>query len=235
VVVQGAVAIALQQTKHAVGGESGPGDGAATGAGADATAPGPADAEAIAAAGAAAGAATGAAADGRTDAALVAAALRGDRAAFARLYERYARVVHGAVIARVPAQDADDLTQDVFVVALRRLWMLKQGESVGGWLLAIARARAADYWRQAAPRGELSDTDAAQPEQAAPAADATRVLAALRGLPDAYREVLAMRLIEGLNGPEIAERSGLTPGSVRVNLHRGMKLLRKKLGWKETP
>jgi RNA polymerase sigma-70 factor, ECF subfamily len=168
------------------------------------------------------------------DAELVAAALRGERDAFARLYERYGPVVHGALIARVPAQDADDITQDVFVVALRRLWMLRQGDSVGGWLLAIARARAADYWRQVAPREQVAAGTAAQAPSLAPRADAARVLSALRELPDAYREVLAMRLIEGLSGPEIAERSGLTPGSVRVNLHRGMKLLRKKLGWKET-
>lgn len=171
---------------------------------------------------------------GGSDAELVAAALRGERDAFARLYERYGPVVHGALIARVPAQDARDLTHDVFVVALRRLWMLKQGDSVGGWLLAIARAQAADYWRQAVPREEVSDAQVAQGPSPAPRAEAARVLAALRDLPEAYREVLAMRLVEGLSGPEIAERSGLTPGSVRVNLHRGMKLLRKKLGWKET-
>jgi RNA polymerase sigma-70 factor (ECF subfamily) len=123
----------------------------------------------------------------------------------------------------------------VFVIALRRLWMLKQGDSVGGWLLAIARAQAADYWRQAVPRDALADDAATLREQAGPRAEAARVLDALRDLPDAYRELLAMRLVEGLRGPEIAERTGLTPGSVRVNLHRGMKLLRKKLGWKETP
>ena len=38
-----------------------------------------------------------------------------------------------------------------------------------------------------------------------------------------------MRLVEGLTGPEIAERTGLTPGSVRVNLHRGIQLLRERL------
>ena len=48
-------------------------------------------------------------------------------------------------------------------------------------------------------------------------------------LPDAYRETLMLRLVEGLTGPEIAERTGLTPASVRVNLHRGMKLLRTAL------
>jgi RNA polymerase sigma-70 factor (ECF subfamily) len=39
-----------------------------------------------------------------------------------------------------------------------------------------------------------------------------------------------MRLVEGMTGPEIAEHTGLAQGSVRVNLHRGMKLLREQLG-----
>ena len=56
------------------------------------------------------------------------------------------------------------------------------------------------------------------------------VLDAIRQLPDAYRDTLLMRLVEGMSGQEIAERTGLSPGSVRVNLHRGMKLLREKLG-----
>jgi RNA polymerase sigma-70 factor, ECF subfamily len=156
----------------------------------------------------------------------VAAARRGDREGFSRLYERYGPVVHGALIARVPPQDAHDLVQDVFVIAMRRIDGLREAESVGGWLLAIARARAADYWRAVKPRGELTEGAVKDP----PRAEAAQAFAALRDLPDAYREVLAMRLVEGLTGPEIAERTGLTPGSVRVNLHRGMKLLREKLG-----
>jgi RNA polymerase sigma-70 factor (ECF subfamily) len=54
-------------------------------------------------------------------------------------------------------------------------------------------------------------------------------LEAIRELPEAYRETLLMRLVEGLTGPEIARRSGLTEGSVRVNLHRGLKMLRDRL------
>jgi RNA polymerase sigma-70 factor (ECF subfamily) len=48
-------------------------------------------------------------------------------------------------------------------------------------------------------------------------------------MPEAYRETLMLRLVEGMTGPEIAMRTGLTPGSVRVNLHRGMQQLRAKL------
>jgi RNA polymerase sigma-70 factor (ECF subfamily) len=65
----------------------------------------------------------------------------------------------------------------------------------------------------------------------APAArvEALAVLETIRALPEAYRETLVLRLVEGMTGPEIAERTGLTAASVRVNLHRGMKLLREKL------
>jgi len=55
------------------------------------------------------------------------------------------------------------------------------------------------------------------------------ILEIIRSLPEAYRDTLLMRLVEGMTGAEIAARSGLTPASVRVNLHRGMKLLRERL------
>ena len=57
------------------------------------------------------------------------------------------------------------------------------------------------------------------------------LLKALRDLPDAYREPLILRFVEGMSGPEIAAHTGLTHGSVRVNLHRGMQMLRQK--WEE--
>ena len=60
--------------------------------------------------------------------------------------------------------------------------------------------------------------------------EAHRALAAIRALPEAYRETLVLRLVEGLSGPEIAAVTGLTPDSVRVNLHRGFRLLRERLG-----
>ena len=58
---------------------------------------------------------------------------------------------------------------------------------------------------------------------------ANAVLATIRELPEAYAETLALRFVEGMSGKEIAERTGKTHASVRVNLTRGMKLLREKL------
>src|SRR5271170_4443064 len=68
------------------------------------------------------------------DAILVRAAQAGNRAAFGRLYERYARMVHGVLLAKVPASVADDLVQDVFLRALRRLSTLRESGSFGSWL-----------------------------------------------------------------------------------------------------
>ena len=55
------------------------------------------------------------------------------------------------------------------------------------------------------------------------------ILATIRELPETYRETVMPRLVQGLTGPEIAAQTGMTPGSVRVHLHRGIKLLREAL------
>ncbi len=163
---------------------------------------------------------------------LVAAARAGDRAAYGRLYDRFAPMVHGLILARVPPGDVDDLVQDVFLQAMRRLSSLRDPRAFPGWLAAIARNRARDHWRRGAATVELRDDVSGEPH---PETAALSVLAVIRRLPEAYRETLVLRLVEGMTGPEIAERTGLKPGSVRVNLHRGIQLLRAALGGKGGP
>jgi RNA polymerase sigma-70 factor (ECF subfamily) len=162
------------------------------------------------------------------DAALVAAAREGDRAAFGRLYARYAPMLHGLLLVRVPRDEVDDLVHDVFLQAMRRLGALRDPDAFGPWLAAIARNRARDHHRRGRPTEALPDEVPAPART--PDTDATAVLAAIRALPEAYRDTLVLRLVEGMTGPEIAERTGLTHGSVRVNLHRGMQMLREALG-----
>ena len=171
------------------------------------------------------------ASDDSEDVALVRAARDGDRAAFGCLYQRYARMVHGVLLARVPASAVDDLVQDVFIRALRRLSALRKSECFGAWLAAIARNLANDFHRRSLPEEPMPETVEIADETANTdrQRDAANVLAALRSLPDVYRETLILRLVEGMTGPEIAERTGLTHGSVRVNLHRGMQQLRAVL------
>lgn len=169
--------------------------------------------------------------DDSEDVVLVRAARDGDRAAFGRLYERYARMVHGVLLARVPAVAVDDLVQDVFIRALRRLNALRKNECFGAWLSAIARNMANDFHRRSLPEEPMPETVEIADENANTdhQREAATVLEVIRSLPDVYRETLILRLVEGMTGPEIAERTGLTHGSVRVNLHRGMQQLRAAL------
>ena len=64
------------------------------------------------------------------------------------LYDRYARVIHGLLLARVPRADVEDLVQDVFLSAWNRLAGLREPAAFGGWLSTIARNRATDFHRR---------------------------------------------------------------------------------------
>jgi RNA polymerase sigma-70 factor (ECF subfamily) len=97
-----------------------------------------------------------------------------------------------------------------------------------------------DFHRHSQPASEFdeqlhSDEQVSNPATRMDQSEAHQILQAIRSLPDAYRETLILRLVEGMTGPEIAARTGLTHGSVRVNLHRGMQQLRELLGHKSGP
>jgi RNA polymerase sigma-70 factor (ECF subfamily) len=165
--------------------------------------------------------------EGAPEAILVTAVIDGDHDKFARLYDVYAPLVHGILLARVPRNEVDDLVQDIFLRALKKLPTLRDRAAFGPWIAMIARNRAMDFHRQSQLTVEVTEDLRSYD---ASGSQATEMLEIVRSLPDAYRETLVLRLVEGMTGPEIASRTGLTPASVRVNLHRGMKLLREKLG-----
>lgn len=161
---------------------------------------------------------------------LVDAVLDGDRDSFARLYSLYAPLVHGILLARVPRVEVDDLVQDIFLHAYRKLATLRDRAAFGPWIAMIARNRAVDFHRRSRETVEINDELRGSEAHDSRAAE---ILEVIRSLPEAYRETLVLRLVEGMTGPEIAARTGLTAASVRVNLHRGIKLLREQLGFLE--
>ncbi len=162
------------------------------------------------------------------------AARRGDRAAFASLHEQYAPMVHGMLLAQVGMNDADDLVQEVFLHAMRKLPSLRDSGSFGPWLATMTRNLAMRFFRERRRRVNVAQQVSAKPasgsERHAARGEAVRVLEVIRVLPEAYQETLILRIVEGLTGPQIATCTGLTEGSVRVNLNRGMNMLRDKLG-----
>lgn len=146
---------------------------------------------------------------------------------FNGIYLKYAPLVHGVLLARLPREEVQDVMQEVFIAAYRNIGAIRDKEAIGAWLVRVARNQAANYYRASRKTDELDDSIVARTVNHSEAAEVLRMI---RDMPDAYRETLILRLVEGMTGDEIAKLTGLKPDSVRVNLHRGMKLLRQRLG-----
>src|SRR5260370_164974 len=125
----------------------------------------------------------------REEDSLVSAARDGDRAAFGRLYGRYARMVHGILLARVPPREVDDLVQEVFLLALRQLHGLRDVSRFGAWLGTITRNHANDYFRKSLPYAQATERvtenqPGSRTSHHAAEQEADVILAAVRALPD---------------------------------------------------
>src|ERR1700754_1472821 len=113
---------------------------------------------------------------------LVRAALEGDRDGFGRLYDLYTPLVHGILLSRVPRDEVDDLVQDIFLHAFKKLDTLRDWAAFGPWIAMIARNRAMDFHRRSRETVEVTD-DLRSCEPAN--GKAAEILEIIRALPDA--------------------------------------------------
>jgi RNA polymerase sigma-70 factor (ECF subfamily) len=182
------------------------------------------------------------------DAALVAGLQAGDEHAFTTLVRRYQpallRLAHATVGSRAVAQE---VTQDTWMAVVRGVDRFEGRSSFKTWLFRIQlnRARTAASREQRAGRPQPIDDErfdasgawAVPPEPWADRAEdklmaeqlARRVQALLDDLPDAQRQVVVLRDVEGLPPSEVAEMLGVSDGNQRVLLHRGRARLRQLL------
>jgi RNA polymerase sigma-70 factor (ECF subfamily) len=188
----------------------------------------------------------------RTDAELVAGALRGSQDACRELVTRFERPVYSLVLRMVQDSGvAEDLAQEVFVKAFRRLDSYDPQWKFSSWLFKIAHNTTIDHLRRGAPetvpleaqaegeRGSLAavlaDGSVESPLAAAERHDLARSLerAIARLRPD-YREAVLMFYVHGASYQEICEATGQPLGTVKTNLHRAKKELAgimTGLGW----
>lgn len=155
-------------------------------------------------------------------------ARRGSQYAFSQIYRRYSPLVHGILLGRFRPALADELTQECFATAFYRLSQLKEDHKFGPWITTMARRIQPSETSHEIQMDVLPEMEcaASSPEEKT---EAEKILQTIASLPEAYRETLLLRLVEGLSGAEIASLTGLTSDSVRVNLHRGMEKLREAL------
>jgi RNA polymerase sigma-70 factor (ECF subfamily) len=179
------------------------------------------------------------------EAQLVEACRRGERPAMHELYERYRRRVFALIARIVGAQDAEELTQDVFLRAFRGLEKFRGDAQLSTWMYRLAvnaalshATRAQSRARRNASEEELLQVPAPDGESSPGASDPRlreRLTAALAELPAGYRAVLVLHDVEGLQHDEIAEILGCRVGTSKSQLHKARAQMRQKLREVVTP
>ena len=157
----------------------------------------------------------------------------GDTAAFERVYRRHAARIHSLSSRMLSPEEADDLTQEVFIRAWQKLSLFRGDSAFGTWLYRLAvnlvLARRQTF---AARRGRLEgDVDVIPLPARCDRPDLRMdVDAAIRTLPRGAREVFVLHDIEGYTHEEIAGMLHVTAGTSKSQLHRARMSLRQYLG-----
>jgi RNA polymerase sigma-70 factor, ECF subfamily len=179
---------------------------------------------------------------GENEVALVRRARDGDRAAFEELVRRTSRLVYARLYLETgDAHGSEDLLQETLLRAFRSMRTLWDADQFRPWLLTIAQNVLTDSARHdgrqkraAPPRSDTPLSLVPGPEKT-PDADMQReeqrqkVLAVLRSLPEEYRLPITLRYVGGADYETIGTQLGLTNGSLRGLLHRGLKMLRERM------
>src|SRR3954447_25834991 len=177
-----------------------------------------------------------------TDHKLVAAVRRGDDRAFETLYSRYQRRIYAYVFGMVKDhQRAEDVTQEVFVSALRRMRATERPIAFKPWIYEIAKNACIDQFRRSKRAEEVSydadeglaPGDYGRLVSKEPVPDAAlaakqqleQLCGAFGGLSEAHHEILVLRELEGLSYREIGERMGLSRPAVESTLFRARRRL----------
>jgi RNA polymerase sigma factor (sigma-70 family) len=180
-----------------------------------------------------------------TDDLLVQRAQRGDRGGMVLLYQRYVGEIYGYAFNQLGSvQDAEDVTSETFMRVVNAIGSYRAESSFRTWLYAIAHNQVRDHWRRNGHHQNAVELDLARtavaddpmsdgtgadgtgsddgPPEANPRATALGV-AVLAQLPENYRQVLQLRVMDGRSIRDTAAELGLSESNVKVMQHRALK------------
>src|SRR4051794_8809205 len=180
--------------------------------------------------------------EGRADSDLVAAVRRGDDRAFEQLYSRYQRRISAYVLGMVKDHGrAEDITQEVFISALRRMRETDRAIAFKPWIYKIAKNACIDQFRRSrraeeismdageglgpADHGRLVTADPTPDDAVDAKQQLDNLCGAFGGLSESHHEILVLRELEGRSYREIGERMGLSRPGVESTLFRARKRL----------
>lgn len=178
-----------------------------------------------------------------SDESLVIRSRGGDRLAFEELIRRTAKLVFARLFLETGStHEAEDLSQQTFLLAFGRVHQLLDPRTFRPWLMSIAHSVVIDAARSMSRRkrgsqaaggaknlSALSDHSPPPTELAERNDQCQRVLAILRSMPQEYRDPLTLRYLSGADYETIGRELGLTNGSLRGLLHRGLAMLREQM------
>ncbi len=173
---------------------------------------------------------------------LVSASLKGDRQAFGQIVSRYQSSICGiAYAATGDLAQSEDIAQETFITAWRRLSTLREPEKLGSWIRAIARNVIQSYYRKSkrevTAQAEVLDDTAEIPaaieetphERIVSEEERQLLWNTLAELPEQYREPLVLFYRQGQSTKAVAEALELPEATVRQRLFRGRELLREQM------
>lgn len=172
----------------------------------------------------------------RTDDDLARLAQAGDGPAFEELVRRTTRMVYARIYLDTgEAHRTEDLVQETFLAAFKSIRQLTNPAGFRSWLLTVAQRITIDSFRREGRLRRTPTQDGPAPERAAAAEEPLeraesrdKVRAILQSLPEAYRLPLTLRYIDGADYESISLQLGMTNGSLRGLLNRGMQILREQ-------
>jgi RNA polymerase sigma-70 factor, ECF subfamily len=169
---------------------------------------------------------------------LIRHARMGREDAFTELYKRYLPSVYARVRFKVPEEEAEDITQEIFIAAMKSLHRFQGQSKFSTWLWTLTNRKIADYYRsskyfiarnseqeEAVERGSIASSRSASSYQE----DLLAVQNALCKLPENYQEILLLRFIDEIPFSEIARLKGQSLEATKSLFRRSVAALRKEL------
>ena len=164
--------------------------------------------------------------------------VQGNERAFDILYRRYVKSVYNRVRYVIPEADVEDVTQEVFIAALRSLSSFRGESKFSTWLRTLTNNKVAEYYRKRYRKKEPMLVDLVYAEQSSDHSnvslleDCIALQRALNYLPSQYREVILLRFAEDMQFKDIAEQLGQNLEASKSLFRRAMSTLRERMGMK---
>ena len=168
--------------------------------------------------------------------------LSGNTELFALLVDKYKERIFALVYAKVGQfQDAEDITQDVFLEAYKKLWTLRRWDSFYPWLYSIASNQCKNYHYDRKRRVDMTlfddpaDIHLADMNAHAEKLRNEQIHEALDSLSEIHRQVLVLRYMAGMRSKEIAQTLRVSPNTVNQRLMRARTQLKAVLNEEAIP